>query len=288
MKNWRVATVILGVLLSASLGAEPLTLLETGNLLRFIDTTQPSVVLRTLTITGLQAGEAITAIDYRPANGVLYGIGVVPGGLTRLYMINGITGAATLIGGGPFDTIVGLTTTGGLGMDFNPVVDRIRLVNNIGMNMRVNPDTATATVDTNVTFAAGDANQNSGNSPNSIAYSNNIAGALTTTLYGVISGNGPQVVRIGSPGGTPISPNSGVMFTVGPTGTGGYSSLHQGLDISRSGVAYMIVDNNNQLYTVNLNTGAATSLGQLPATTTQGPMDLAAPGPYPKRRSVRQ
>jgi hypothetical protein len=86
----------------------------------------------------------------------------------------------------------------------------------------------------------------------------------------------------------PLSPNSGVMFTVGPTGTGGYSSLHQGLDISRSGVAYMIVDNDNRLYTLNLNTGTATSLGLLPATTTQGPMDLAAPGPNPKRRSVRQ
>lgn len=287
MKTWRVATLFVWALLSASLGAEPLTLLETGNILRFIDTTAPSVVLRTVTITGLQSGEAITAIDYRPANGVLYGIGVVTGGLTRLYTINVTTGAATLIGGGPFDTFVGLTTTAGLGMDFNPVVDRIRLINNLGTNMRVNPDTATATVDTSTTFAAGDVNQNSGNSPNSIAYSNNVAGAVSTTLYGVVSGNGPQVVRIGSPGGTPLSPNSGVMFTVGPTGTDGYSTLHQGLDVSRSGVAYMIVDNDNRLYTLNLDTGAATSLGLLPATTTQGPMDLAAPGPYPKRRSVR-
>jgi hypothetical protein len=172
-------------------------------------------------------------------------------------------------------------------MDFNPVVDRIRLVNNIGMNMRVHPDTATVTVDTNVDFAAADPNQNNSNSPNSIAYSNNQAGAFSTTLYGVVSGNGPQVVRIGSPGGSPVSPNSGLMFTVGPTGTGGYSSLHQGFDISRSGVAYLIVDNDNKLYTVNLANGQATTLGLLPTSTTQGPMDIAAPGPYPKRRSVR-
>jgi hypothetical protein len=280
--------VIAVALLSLPLAAEPLTLLETGNVLRFIDTTAPSKVLRTVTITGLQAGEAITAIDYRPANGALYGVGVVEGGLSRLYRINATTGAATLIGGGPFDPLIGLTKTSGLGMDFNPVVDRIRLVNNIGYNMRVHPDTATATADTNTDFAAGDANQSNSNSPNSIAYSNNVDGAVTTTLYGVVSGNGPQVVRIGSPGGTPVSPNTGLMFTVGATGTGGYAGLHQGFDISRSGVAYLIVDNDNKLFTVNLATGVTTSLGLLPTSTTQGPMDVAAPGPLPKRRSVRK
>jgi hypothetical protein len=287
MKALRALLLLSSAVICAVAGAEPLTLLEPGNVLRFIDTTSPSTVLRSVTITGLQNGEAITAIDYRPANGVLYGVGVVEGGLSRLYTINTTTGAATIIGGGPFDSFVGLTKTGGLGMDFNPVVDRIRLVNNIGMNMRVHPDTATVTVDTSVDFAAADPNQNNSNSPNSIAYSNNQAGALSTTLYGVVSGNGPQVVRIGSPGGSPVSPNSGLMFTVGPTGTGGYSSLHQGFDISRSGVAYLIVDNDNKLYTVNLATGQATNLGLLPTSTTQGPMDIAAPGPYPKRRSVR-
>jgi hypothetical protein len=124
-----VAAVVLSALFPASATAEPLTLLETGSVLRFIDTTAPAVSLRTVTITGLQTGEAITAIDYRPATGLLYGIGVVDGGLSRLYRINTTTGAATLIGGGPFDVHVGLSKTAGLGMDFNPIVDRIRLVN---------------------------------------------------------------------------------------------------------------------------------------------------------------
>lgn len=280
--------VVLGALLSGSVAAEPLTLLETGSVLRFIDTSAPSVSLGTIAITGLQPGEAITAIDYRPANGALYGVGVVDGGLSRLYRIDTATGAATLIGGGPFDPRVGLAKTAGLGMDFDPVADVIRLVDNVGINMRVHPDTATATTDTALKFATGDTNQSNSNSPNSIAYSNNVAGALTTTLYGVVSGNGPQVVRIGSPGGTPVSPNTGQMFTIGTTGTPGYAVLHQGLDISRSGAAYMIVDNDNKLYRVNLTTGAATSLGLLPSSSTQGPMDLAAPGAYARRRSVKK
>jgi hypothetical protein len=277
MKKLRLTTLVLGVLLSTSLAAEPLTLLETGNILRFIDTTAPSATIGTVPITGLQIGEAITAIDYRPATGVLYGVGVVTGGQSRLYTINTATGAATLVGGGPFDSFVGLTTTGGLGMDFNPVVDRIRLVNNLGTNMRVNPDTAAVTLDTSTAFAAGDPNQSDTNDPNSIAYSNNVAGAVSTTLYGIVLGSGPVVVTIGSPGGSPVSPNSGQMFTVGSTLTGGYSTLHQGLDISPSGVAYAVMDNNDTLYTINLATGAATAVGTLPSPA-QGPMDIAAPG----------
>jgi len=277
MKKLRMTTLVLGALLSTSLAAEPLTLLETGNVLRFIDTSAPSATIGTVPITGLQVGEAITAIDYRPATGALYGVGVVTGGQSRLYIINTTTGAATLVGGGPFDSFVGLTTTAGLGMDFNPVVDRIRLVNNLGTNMRVNPDTAAVTIDTSTDFAAGDPNQSNSNDPNSIAYSNNFAGALSTTLYGVVSGNGPIVVTIGSPGGSPISPNTGQMFTVGSTLTPGYSTLHQGLDISPSGVAYAVMDNNDTLYTINLGTGAATVVGTLPSPA-QGPMDISAPG----------
>jgi hypothetical protein len=287
MKSLRIVVVVLAGLLSTLLHAEPLTLLESGNVLRFVDTAVPSSVLRSVTITGLQSGEAITAIDYRPLNGVLYGIGVVDGGISRLYTINPTTGVATLIGGGPFDASVGLAKTQGLGMDFNPVVDRIRLVNNLGANMRVHPDTATATVDVPTEFAAGDVNQNNSNSPNSIAYSNNVAGATSTTLFGIVAGIGPQVVTIGSRHGSPVSPNAGLMYTVGATGTPGYAGLHQGMDISSSGVAYAIFDNDNRLYTVNLNTGVATSLGLLPTSTTHGPMDIAAPGPQPKRHAVR-
>jgi hypothetical protein len=289
MKTVRIAAVaVLGALWSGWVQAEPLTLLETGSVLRFVDTSAPSVSLGTVAVSGLQPGEAITAIDYRPANGALYGVGVVEGGVSRLYTINTATGAASLIGGGPFDPRIGLSPAAGLGMDFDPVADLIRLVNNIGSNMRVHPDTATATDDTETNFAAGDPNQNNSNSPNSIAYSNNVPDAGSTTLYGVVSGNGPQFVRIGSPGGTPVSPNSGQMFTVGATGTFGFSVFHQGLDVSRSGAAYMIVDNDNRLYTVNLSTGAVTALGFLPLSTTQGPMDLAARGANPRRRSARK
>jgi len=45
-------------------------------------------------ITGLQAGETVLGFDYRPATGGLYAIGST----SRLYLINGTTGAATQVG----------------------------------------------------------------------------------------------------------------------------------------------------------------------------------------------
>ncbi|MEK6371141.1 MAG: DUF4394 domain-containing protein [Acidobacteriota bacterium] len=184
------------LLFTLPLAAEPLTLLDAGGtILRFIDTIAPSFAYRSVTITGLQPNETIGAIDYRPSNGLLYGIGVLASGPARLYTLNTTTGVATQVGSGTFHSFIGASP---IGMDFNPVVDRIRLISNVGINLRVNPNDATAIVDTPVDFAAGDVNQTNQNSPLSLAYSNNTA--TSTTLYGIVSGNGPFLVTVGSPG----------------------------------------------------------------------------------------
>ena len=278
MKTLRA--IALGLLIASGVAAEPLTILDAnGTVLRFIDTTAPSVTLGMLNVTGMQSGEKLAAIDYRPSNGLLYGVGVVSSGATRLYTINTNTGAATLVGNGAFHDFIGLSQ---LGMDFNPVVDRIRIISNVGFNLRVNPNDATAITDTEVAFAPGDPNQSNQNSPLSLAYSNNVPGATTTTLYGIVSGNGPFLVTVGSPGGTPVSPNSGLMFTVGQTGLGGFFGFQQSMDISRRGIAYMVVDNNNILYTVNLATGQATSLGKFP----DGSVIMGLSAPTTARRHI--
>jgi hypothetical protein len=272
--------------LALPLAAEPLTLLDAGGtILRFIDTSNPGWAYRSLTITGLQPNESIAAIDYRPANGLLYGIGVLASGPVRLYTLNTTTGLATQVGTGTFHSFLG---TSQIAMDFNPVVDRIRLISNIGTNVRVNPNDGTAVVDTSVDFAAGDLNQTNQNSPNSIAYSNNTAGATSTTLYGIVSGNGPFLVTVGSPGGSPVSPNSGLMFTVGQTGLGGFSGSQQSLDISsRTGMAYMVVSNNDILYSVNLTTGQATAIGPFPnGSAIFGIAASGRPDVHPRRRAV--
>jgi len=262
MKSSRIALALaVALLFSTTLAAETITLLDgNGLLLRFISTTAPSVSLGTVPVTGLLSGEHLEGIDYRPATGVLYGVGFIQStGSARLYTINTITGFATLVGNGAFHSTIGFSI---VGMDFNPVVDRIRLISNSGINLRVNPNDATVISDTRPAFAPGDVH--SFNFPLSLAYSNNHAGATSTTLYGIVSGNGPFLATVGSINGTPVSPNSGQMFTVGQTGLGGYFSLQQGMDISPSGTAYMVVDNDNVLYSVDVSTGHATSLGTFP------------------------
>ncbi|MEO7802181.1 MAG: DUF4394 domain-containing protein [Ginsengibacter sp.] len=111
------------------------------------------------------------AIDYRPATGQMYGLGSTG----RLYVIDPETGTSRLIGEGPITPSVEGTLTG---FDFNPTVDRLRIVTNTGQNLRVNPENATAIVD-------GAINGVANASVTSVAYRNNVAGSATTTLYDI-------------------------------------------------------------------------------------------------------
>jgi hypothetical protein len=181
----------------------------TNNLLTF-DSATPGTA-SSVAITGLQAGESVLGIDLRPATGQLYALGST----SRLYTINPTTGAATQVGSGPFSpALVGTS----FGFDFNPVVDRIRVVSDADQNLRLNPDTGTVvSTDTNLAFATGDLNQ--GVNPNvvAVAYTSNFAGSTVTTLFGIDSNLDIAVIQ-GSPDGTPVSPNTGQLFSALPLG----------------------------------------------------------------------
>lgn len=181
----------------------------TNNLLTF-DSATPGTA-SSVAITGLQAGESVLGIDLRPATGQLYALGST----SRLYTINPATGAATQVGSGPFSpALVGTS----FGFDFNPVVDRIRVVSDADQNLRLNPDTGTVVAtDTNLAFATGDLNQ--GVNPNvvAIAYTNNFAGSTVTTLFGIDSNLDIALIQ-GSPDGSPVSPNTGQLFSALPVG----------------------------------------------------------------------
>lgn len=63
--------------------------------------------------------------------------------------------------------------------DFNPTVDRLRIVTNTGQNLRLNPETG------GVAAVDGIINGVAGAMITSVAYGNNVAGAATTTLYDI-------------------------------------------------------------------------------------------------------
>jgi trimeric autotransporter adhesin len=229
--------------------------LTTDNRLITFNTNAPGTILSSVPITGLLGGEIAIAIDFRPSNGTLYAFT----NYNRLVTLNTVTGAATFVG-----TPNSLSGSE-YGFDFNPTVDRIRIVNDNDQNVRVNPDTgATAGTDTNLAYAPGD--PFFGNNPTitGAAYDRNFAGATQTTLYDIDS-NFDILVEQGSENGSPTSPNTGQLFTVGSLGVD--TSNLVGFDISgNTGVAYATLSNAfnaSSLYRVNLNTGNATLIGPI-------------------------
>jgi hypothetical protein len=259
--------------------AESVTGVTSTNVLETFNSNAPGTILTSVGITGLQSGESLLGIDFRPANGALYGLGST----SRLYTINTTTGAASQVGSAGAFTLSGTA----FGFDFNPMVDRIRVVSNTGQDLRLNPNDGTlAGTDTPLTYAAGD--PHAGATPGVVgsAYTNNFAGAATTTLYGIDS-NLDILVTQGSPGGSPISPNSGQLFTVGPLGFD--TSDLVGFDISGpTGIAYAALTSPtggaSQLFTINLTTGAASLVGTIG--TGQTLTGLAVPVGVPEPASL--
>lgn len=213
---------------------------ETNNLHIFNPTSTDAPV--TKVIAGLMAGETIKGIDFRPLNGQIYALGSTG----MLYTLNTSNGMATVVGAGPFASLNGAF----FGFDFNPTVDRIRVVSRNGQNLRLNPITGTV--------AAIDLMLNPGTPHISgAAYTNNFAGATTTTLFDIDCHSDSLYKQ--------IPPNDGTLVPVGPLGVDVLSE--NGFDIgSTSGIAYAIfsVGSTNGLYTINLTTGAATKLINFP------------------------
>ena len=235
-----VATTLFGLLGGVSARAETLVGLTTTNALVRFDSASPTQSGPMMSITGLLGvDERILGIDMRPATGAIYGLGSAG----NVYTLNATTGAATFM--------AGLSTPlsgSSFGVDFNPVVDRLRITSNAGQNLRTNVDTGAVTVDAMLNGATA--------SISASAYTNNVAGATATTLYGINGVSGMVYMQ------TP--PNNGTQVAVGALGV--MASNVAGFDISgATGTAYASLTDadtaKSGLYTINLGSGAATWIG---------------------------
>jgi hypothetical protein len=215
-------------------------------------------------ITGLAVAESVVAIDFRPLTGQLYGFGSGGG----VYTIDVITGVATAAG-------ASLGLTGAIGFDFNPAVDRLRLVNDANANLRFNPLTAAlAATDTNLAYIATDVNV--GVDPNIVAaaYDRNDVNAATATTLFVIDSSLDILVRQGAVDGNAAdaagggSPNGGLLTTIGAlgvnaTGAVGFDILTRTGDVNTAFAALSTNGTNSGLYAINLSTGAGTLVGSI-------------------------
>lgn len=252
MKHLLSTTAAVAVLaLSSQAGAVPVTGLTASNQLVSFDTAAPGAITSTRGVTGLQAGETLLGIDYRPATSQLYGVGSTG----RLYTI-GDTGAAT------FAATLPVSPSGAsFGVAFNPVVDRLRVNGDSDQNLRINVDTGETIVDGALAYAAGDAN--AGRDPNVVAaaYTNQVSGTVAaTTLYDIDAATDSLV--------TQNPANAGTLNTVGALGIDARAVA--GFDIAGdTGVGYASLSvgaggpSTSGLYRIDLGTGAATLLGAI-------------------------
>jgi hypothetical protein len=258
-----VAAAGLAALPATGAAAPAVGLNTAGNSLWLFDTATPGT-MTAVPITGLGVGEAMDGIDRRPSTGALYGLGVVDGGamdMLRLYRIDPTTGAATPVGVAPVTAPAGGTD---YGVDFNPLTDRLRVVNDGNENLRLNPN--------NGALAGDDADLTDGAPPDSrpiegIAYSSNVAppfgaggGVGSTTVFG-IAPNTDELVTIGGFGGSVTSgPNGGVIGDEKPLAFNAISTVNFDIaDFSPTG----FLTSTANFGTVNLGTGTFTLIGIL-------------------------
>lgn len=228
--------------------------LTTNNQLALFKPASPGTVML-LPISGLAGEEAIVGIDYRlrtensSKSGILYALSDAG----NLYTINTSTGAASnriaLVAATddttlPFAGLIGAS----FAVDFNPFADRLRVISDLGQNLRINVDNGQTTTD-GIINGIPAAQVSAG------AYTNSFSSTVNATQLFNLERSSNQLVL-------QAPPNDGTLSAVGSLGiTLGSVS---GFDIAGgdNGLALAVVNtgdsSSSTLYKVNLTTGAAT------------------------------
>jgi hypothetical protein len=230
-------------------------LTSNGHLVSFDSSSRGSIVVHNVAVNGLASNETLHTIVAAPY-GALYGIaGVGAHPFNHLYTLDPAAGTATAGA-----TIMSPTTLLGAVASIDPVTGYLRVIDVQGNNLVINPLTG-AVIATGVrpAFVAGDVNQLFGNVDLwAMAYTNEIAGASSTTLYGMNS-YPATLVRLGGYGGNP-SPDTGATHTVAASMSMNAFTIsgddHTAYAVSNTGLA-----GKSKLLTVDLNSGVATQLG---------------------------
>ncbi len=263
-RHLAVLAVAAAALLSACATTEPVgpprkelvfAVTDAAELIQF-NAGQPQRVLARQPLKGLAAGDKLVGIDYRVARGVLYALSASG----RLYTIDTASGALQAVGAAPPVALQGDT----VGVNFNPVADRIRVVTDSGQNLRLHPDTgALAATDPAVAYMAGDARHGVAPRLAAAAYTYNKQNDKLTTNYAIDRATGALVTQGTVEGVVPaVSPNTGQLRSVGPLGTGPVDAAALDIaDTDNTALAALRQGGRTRLHLVNLATGAATLLG---------------------------
>jgi len=269
-------------------GPRPETVFATtrsNQLLRF-NAGAPDRIADFRPISGLQPGEQVVGLDFRPSSGKLYALGSAG----QLYVIDTATAIAEPVGPGRLRTLA----ADDVGFHFDPQSDRIRLVTAGGHNLRIDPDnglpvdgdpiTPGLQSDSELHYAAGEFQR--GTAPQLVA-----AAAVhrpasgrrpaTTTHYAidrrtrtlVVQGSPPRAFRR-------LPPESGQLHAVATLaldlGDGPVS-----LDVGSMQAALLCVsrDDRSELYRIDLASAAVHPLGRIAFDAAVTAIAIAPPPP---------
>ena len=205
--------------------------------------TESLEVSGTMTVSGV---DALAGIDLRPADDMLYGVST-DGEIVTIDTASGEATAKSTLS-------EQLPSFEGAIVDFNPMADRLRLMGTDGTNHRVNVDDGMVTVDGSLAFEDGD--MHAGETPAIVAaaYTNSFGKPEATAMYDIDSTIAALIQQ--------TAPNDGTLAAIGKLGAEGDTYA---FDIAAtedlSNTAYLVVD--NFLHTVDLETGAATEVGEI-------------------------
>jgi len=227
-------------LATGPVSAATLAALQNGKTITWIDSDK-NMVTGSVALAG---GASLVGFDVRPADGKLYG--VTPDGVIAI--VDAKTGKwekksqlSEMLPKGVMYSV-----------DFNPVADRLRIVGDNGMSLRVNVDDGKAIVDGQLKYADADANKGKAAKVQAVGYSNSVAGTKETTMYDIDVANGLLLRQ--------APPNDGILNTIGALGVKIAGPV--AFDIWSDGTknaAWLFA--NGALHSVNLATGAAKAGG---------------------------
>lgn len=237
-----------------------------GNRIVTVSTADPSTATADV-VVALANGEQLVGIDFRPADGRLYGLGrggsttgiytISDGVATRLATLN-VAGTPLVLQGSSF------------GVDFNPAANALRIISDTGQNLRVTPaGLGTGGVPaTGATVVDTPLNGVSGATAAGAAYTNNDTSPATGTALFDLDAAGDQLLQ-------QTNPNGGTLAVIGALGrattdAAGFDVRSELTDgVATSNVAYALLTQEQgrsqvaRLVTVELASGATTDLGAL-------------------------
>lgn len=248
---------------------EKLFAVTTSNRLISFNGGQPQKLLSDAPLKGLQPQEQVLGIDYRVARGQLFALG----SSGRLYRIDTPTATASAVGGPLAVPLQGSS----FGFDFNPTVDRIRVVGNTGQNLRLHPDTGavvdsdanTTGVQTDGRLAYDAADTHAGRTAAVVGagYTYNSRDDKITTNFAIDAGQRTLVTQGSREGVQPVvSPNTGRLFTVGALGVDAFAQASFDIsDVRNTAYAALTFTGakGSVLHRVDLATGRATRIGTI-------------------------